>query len=328
MRWPCTVVFSLVACVRHQAPDAPPQPTPPSKAAVPLAPASTASPTTPELKEDAAPIEAFRELARGGASAAQLDRHIAEHPELMNVRAGPYGSALAWTIEFAEPEASLALLRAGAPVFDGALTLAARGGLDELVKTLLDGGAKIPSTGFGPLHAAAKYGYVSTVQLLLARGANIGAADDDGFTALHHAVIERHEDLVVVLLAAKPPLEARDREGRTALAWGGFAYAPQAKHMYRSLSEPHDTVYVDPGPARAMELLIDAGARVDSTDDAGDTPLHHAAGLGSVRGCEALFAHGADAEAKNRAGETARALAERRGGAIAELFAKTKPRRR
>jgi ankyrin repeat protein len=206
-------------------------------------------------------------------------------------------------------------LRAGAAVPEGALALAARGGLDGLVERLLARGCRDDAEG-SALHAAAKDGHASTLRLLIAHGADVRApASLDGFTALHLAVIGRQVEAVRVLLSAKAPLEARDHEGRTPLAWGPYAYRPQAKHIYEKLGEPHGTMFVDPGAATVINLLLDAGARINTVDHEGNTPLHEAVILGSVRGAEALLKHGARIDVKNRAGETPMSLARTRENA-------------
>jgi ankyrin repeat protein len=64
-----------------------------------------------------------------------------------------------------------------------------------------------------------------------------------------------------------------------------------------------------------MKLLLDAGARIDAVDDRGNTPLHAAAEVGSLRVVEILVSRGARRGVKNRAGATALDLAKRRGDA-------------
>ena len=68
-----------------------------------------------------------------GSPAAQFDRFIAENKAIVTVTARPYGSALMWMLEHERKDAALALLRAGSPLPDGAVTLAARGGMDEII---------------------------------------------------------------------------------------------------------------------------------------------------------------------------------------------------
>ncbi|HRI72740.1 MAG TPA: ankyrin repeat domain-containing protein, partial [Polyangium sp.] len=133
---------------------------------------------------------------------------------------------------------------------------------------------------------------------------------NDGFTPLHMAVIDRKEEVVKVLLAAHADVEAKDAHGRTPLHWGPFAYRPQEVHIYMDIGGPHETEHVDPGAAKAINLLLDAGAKINAVDDEGDTPLHEAARLGSVRGAQALLARGAKTNAKNNAGETPLSIAK------------------
>jgi hypothetical protein len=255
--------------------------------------------------------------------AAQYDRFVATHPGLLTASARPYGPALLWALEFERSEAAMALLRAGAAIPPGAVTLAARGGMDEIIPLLVARGAQESDRDTAML-AAAKYGHASTLRLLIALGAKVAvAAPNDGFTPLHVAVMDRRIEAIRVLLAAGAPLEARDHHGQTPLGWGPFAYVPQAKHIYQKLGQPHDTVFVDPGEAEAMKLLLDAGASLTATDDEGNTALHHAALLGSVRGAEVLLARGASVTVKNRKGQTPLSLAKtRQSPALFELLQK------
>lgn len=246
-------------------------------------------------------------------TAAQYDRYLAEHKALLTASARPYGPALLWALEFERSEAAMALLRAGVTIPGGAVMLAARGAMDEIIPLLVARGVQAADRDEALL-SAAKYGHASTLRLLLTLGAKVEvAADNDGFTPLHVAVMERKLDAIRVLLGAKAPLEARDHQGRTALAWGPFAYRPQEKHIYQKLGEPHDTVFVDPGEATAITLLLDAGAALETTDQEGNRPLHHAVMIGSVRGAEVLVARGAKVNAKNRSGQTPVSLAKSRG---------------
>lgn len=259
-------------------------------------------------------IRAFLALPAQTTTPAQVAQYLAEHPALLTVSARPYGPTLMWSLEYERSEAALALVRAGAVIPSAAIALAARGGLDVVLSELFARGARDTEV-FSAMHAAAKVGKSSTLRLLLTHGGRVAAQDEDGMTPLHLAVIDRRLAAMRVLIAAKAPLEVRDTKGRTPLFWGPFAYRPQAKHIYQKLGQPHDTVFVDPGEAVGIKLLLEAGAKVDAVDQAGDTPLHEAVRLGSLRGAAALLAGGAKATVKNRQGETPRALAKQRGNA-------------
>jgi hypothetical protein len=284
----------------------------------PAAPAPAETPTAPppQISPEAL-VRELEALARRPATRTEIDAFVAAHPAVVSAEAEPYGPALMWALELAQEEMALALVAGGSKIPGTALAVAARGGMDALVRELLARGASPDAggaLGYTPLHLAAKHGHASTVKLLLQAGAPPSpSAANDGFTPLHLAVIDRRVDAVRLLIEAKADLEARDGEGRTPLHWGPFAYAPQPKHLYRSLGGPHDTVFTDPGPAVVIGALLDAGARIDAADDGGNTPLHAAAAIGSKRGIEALLARGADPGTRNAAGETPIDLSRRRG---------------
>lgn len=302
-------------------------PVAPASSAAAAHPVSSAPPAPPPAtavrsKSDEKLIRAFVDLDREGAELAALERFVAAHPELLSAQAKPYGSALMWALEYEHANAALVLIRAGAALETssqggaGPLHIAARGGLDAIVSELLARGASPNAADYWgtPLHFAAKQGHASTMRLLLAAGADPNAhAQDHQYTPLHEAVTGRHLDAIRVLIGAKADLEATDDDGQTPLHWGGFAYVPQAVHRYARLGGPHDTTFVDPGPAKAVKLLLDAGADMEATDKGGNTPLHAAAEVGSRRGVQMLLSRGARRGVKNHAGETPLDFAKRRG---------------
>src|SRR6202034_1796007 len=70
------------------------------------------------------------------------------------------------------------------------LHLAASGGDEQIVKTLLSAGANIAAKsrdGTEPLYVAGWLGHANIVEILLAAGADISARTPDGLTALHEA---------------------------------------------------------------------------------------------------------------------------------------------
>ncbi len=94
---------------------------------------------------------------------------------------------------------------------------AAQGRLPDVIR-LLDGDASLlharNDDGETPLHAAADGHQVEVVQLLLARGADVGAVTSDSAqTALHYAATLGFGDVVALLLAAGADPSARDADG-------------------------------------------------------------------------------------------------------------------
>jgi uncharacterized protein len=77
--------------------------------------------------------------------------------------------------------------------------------------------AEIYPTGARALHFAATHGHAGIAQLLLAKGAEINAPDDDNATALMDACAYGRKEVVQVLLANKADFSPRTKEGLTAL---------------------------------------------------------------------------------------------------------------
>ena len=102
-----------------------------------------------------------------------------------------------------------------------------------------------------PLHRAAAVGSVPILKALLEEGKSpVNATDNDGMTALHHAISEGHGDAAILLLKSGAEPEKRDADGRLAIALvpddkvsaylcsGGRAYVANCKsfHLPRSSS--------------------------------------------------------------------------------------------
>jgi hypothetical protein len=115
--------------------------------------------------------------------------------------------------------------------------------------------------GLTPLMHCARMGQVATAQVLLREGPGglglIGAVDEDGKTALHHAALQGHAELVSLLVAAGAEVEARTKQGRTPLALAAFA---GHAHVIR-------------------RLLVNHGAKLNPRDEEGKTPLQLIRGI-------------------------------------------------
>jgi ankyrin repeat protein len=130
------------------------------------------------------------------------------------------------------------------------------------------------------------------VRDLLRRGASPNARDRDGRPPLVSAILGNSVALVGLLLESKADVNAADPHGWTPLHFAAEEVLPQM-----------------------ASLLLSKGADTSLRDDAGNTPLHRA--VFSARGRDEVIhllrKHGARDDVKNKAGETARALAERLG---------------
>ena len=113
--------------------------------------------------------------------------------------------------------------------------------------------------GFSPLGLAAFFGHKSAVQVLLARGGEVDAADKSPFanTPLDAAVAANHLEVVKVLLQNHASVNVRAAGGHTPLHKAAMN-----------------------GNLEVAKLLLDHGADATARNDDGKTPLQCAAEKG------------------------------------------------
>lgn len=157
-----------------------------------------------------------------------------------------------------------------------------------------------------------KAGSKEVAALLLSRGAELEAVDEDGSSPLHYAATRGEPDLVGYLVSRGARVNVFDEEGSTPLDYarnthsdraeeilikaGGFAFGGSPPELVR--------VLVEQGREAVERLLAADPAAVKKTDEVGITPLHEAAGVGCVPVMELLLERGADLEAPDDHGYT------------------------
>jgi ankyrin repeat protein len=214
---------------------------------------------------------------------------------------------------------------------------AARGDLDA-IRLLLDHGADVNAKfrygGQTPMHLAIEPkgspGLIkSTVELLLAHGANLEGKDDRGRTPLHLAVTDSTPEAVEVLLTVGADVNAKDGAQQTPLheladkqrngkheivsllltkhldvnAKDAVGYTPLhvlAKMRLGWTQDEEARRRLLQNQMETARLLIQKGARVDARDDFNSTPLHWAAWSDSEAITELLLRSGADKNARDK----------------------------
>ena len=140
------------------------------------------------------------------------------------------------------------------------------------------------------MYIAAKFGRVSSVELLLTSGADpVRPWGKTGFTPLHVAAQEGDVENVRLLLRAGVDPDVRNKLKQTAL--------------WQVSWQRHQRV------VEIANVLIDAGANVDAADTDGWTPLHMAVRHDNRALLESLIRRGANVGARTNRGNTALSLA-------------------
>jgi ankyrin repeat protein len=140
--------------------------------------------------------------------------------------------------------------------------------------------------------------YTAVARLLLRKGANIEARDEDGKTPLILAGGHGETAVVKLLLEKGAQIEAADNSGETALIWAAC-----------------NCPIIDmPDTADSVRLLLESGANVEARDKRGTTPLMLASAWGRTWIVKILLDSGAQMEARDNRGNTALLHAAMGGG--------------
>uniref|UniRef100_A0A0G4FEN2 Uncharacterized protein n=1 Tax=Chromera velia CCMP2878 TaxID=1169474 RepID=A0A0G4FEN2_9ALVE len=178
------------------------------------------------------------------------------------------------------------------------LMYAAERGHAPVAKALVDAGAEAEEVIYGHtvLAFAAAGVHPSVVSVLLASGADVNSADEDGETPLMKAAQREappqsgHPEVVSLLLAAGAPVDAGNRVGKTGL-------------MFASIV----------GNDAVVRVLLKAGADVNRTDRGGVTALRWAVHRGHAKVVKTFLEAGADVNTTDRSDGTVLRLASTMG---------------
>ncbi len=97
--------------------------------------------------------------------------------------------------------AAVVLVGCGPSVSERALIKAAHSGNIEVAKQAIADGANVNAEFLGttPLHSASGGGHKQTIELLIAKGADVNAEDDEGKTPLDYAIIGKDTETADLL---------------------------------------------------------------------------------------------------------------------------------
>ena len=180
---------------------------------------------------------------------------------------------------------------------DGSTALhnAVRAGATEVAELLLGRGADLGAVNAwqrGPLQMAVMARQSQTAKLLLERLADVAAQDAVGGSALHNAVSGANTELTALLLQHGAPTSATDLNGATALHVAASCWHSQSSRSAGAACVP------------SIRLLLSRRASVTAVDHYGRTPLHDASESSSLEATRLLLHAGADAGAASRTGLT------------------------
>jgi ankyrin repeat protein len=194
------------------------------------------------------------------------------------------------------------------------------------IEFLLENGAGTETRNdndYTPLLFSAEEGYLSIVQILLGRKADVNAVQNHGCTAILLALERGHLSVVSVLLNAGADINRANHDGTTplmsALRKGNreqvFQFLDRGAVLNKA-NHDGETVLMEAckiGDVAIVELFISKGAYITMKNQKGSTPLMIAARHGHLRVLEILFARGAEIHKYDHDGWTPLMAASERG---------------
>ena len=151
------------------------------------------------------------------------------------------------------------------------------------------------------LHLAADAGYDHVVSTLIARGADVNSRGVDGITPLHCAILGGMMSTVRILLSKGADVKcqfvvnASDSDGSAGLLAGLCPLGITPLHMAAHVEEVN---------IECLGLLLAAGSNVNEQSSSGVTALHFAASRASVEATIFLLSNGADINRSDALGFT------------------------
>jgi ankyrin repeat protein len=239
---------------------------------------------------------------------------------------------------------------AGAQVINEAFVTAAKNAHTDVLRALLEKGAKLNEVGSEALLGAAGSTVVGvpdqdrsdTVSFLLSLGVDVNAKDQEGWTALLLAADLDRASVVQTLVDRGADVNAKcDCPGYLSGSWTALMIASREGrddilrmlvtkrpdvNVKNNLGRTALVVAANGGRADVVRTLLDNGANVNATDIKGRTSLMEAALKGNVDVVQTLLERGAHVHDRDVQGRTAMQLARTAGRVeIIPLLSKAGP---
>jgi ankyrin repeat protein len=191
--------------------------------------------------------------------------------------------------------------------------------VSALIKHNADTGVK-DKEGRTLLHLAARGNDLNVLDFWLKNSNDDNTVDDHSWTPLMHAVTFGIEKATLRLINHGVQIEARTREGHTALSLATLnGRVEGVKALLNGGADPNTSCQMNETPLQQAawlghvaicQLLLEAGANANTTSNASLTPLHQAAANGHEVAAKLLLRYGADPNAVCSIGQTPGARAE------------------